>query len=195
MINLEDKIVSLDIFEKHFKCDLKACKGACCVEGDSGAPITKKEQKKIEKIYKDIKPYMRKEGITEVEKKGVSVLDSEGELTTTLVKNKECVFVYYEEGVSKCAIEKSHLEKKTNFKKPISCHLFPIRIKKYPGFEAVNYEKIKICNPACNYGDKLKLPLYEFLKEALVRKYGKRWYKKLLIAADLIRAKGEKKEI
>lgn len=195
MINLEDKIISIDIFEKQFACNLKACKGACCVEGDSGAPITKDEQKKIKKIYKNIKPYMTKKGISEIEKKGIAIMDFEGDLTTTLVKNKECVFVYYENGISKCAIEKAYLEKKTDFKKPISCHLFPIRIKKYSDFEAVNYEKIKICSSACNHGSKLKIPLYEFLKEALTRKYGERWYKKLLIAANLLEKKGQKKGI
>tara|TARA_B100000214_G_scaffold372234_1_gene350087 strand:+ start:3383 stop:3955 length:573 start_codon:yes stop_codon:yes gene_type:complete len=189
MINLEDKIVSLDIFKKHFTCDLKACKGACCVEGDAGAPITKKEQKKIKKIYKKIKPYMRRKSVEEVQKNGFSVVDFEGDLTTALVEGKECVFVYYEGGIAKCVFEKAYLNKEIDFKKPISCHLFPIRVKKYSGFESINYEKIKICNSACDNGRKIKIPLYKFLKESLIRKYGLSWYKKLLIAADLIHKK------
>tara|TARA_B100001250_G_C19449452_1_gene635342 strand:+ start:32 stop:628 length:597 start_codon:yes stop_codon:yes gene_type:complete len=185
MIKVEDKIISLDVFEKHFVCDLNACKGACCVEGDSGAPITVKEEKKLKKIYKDIKPYMRKEGILEIENKGVAVLDFEGELTTPLVNGRECAFVFYENKISKCAIEKAYIEGKTNFKKPISCHLFPIRIKQYLGFDAVNYEKIKICKPARRCGAKLEIRVYEYLKEPLIRKYGEKWYAELLSFANM----------
>ena len=185
MIKVDDKIISLDVFEKHFVCDLNACKGACCVEGDSGAPITINEEKKIKKIYNNIKPYMRKEGVLEIENNGLAVLDFEGELTTPLVNDRECAFVFYENEISKCAIEKAYLDRKTDFKKPISCHLFPIRVKKYLDFDAINYEKIKICKAARICGDKLKIRLYEYLKEPLVRKYGKQWYKKLLKVANV----------
>lgn len=186
MIQVEDKIISMDVFEKQFVCDLNACKGACCVEGDSGAPLTIKEEKKLNAIYERVKPYMREEGISEIQKRGVAVFDSEGELTTPLVNNRECAFVVNEEGISKCAIEKAYLNEKIDFKKPISCHLFPIRIKEYRDFDAVNYEEIKICKPACACGSKLKVPVYVFLKESLIRKYGKTWFKKLLEAAKIL---------
>ena len=180
MIQIEDKIISLDIFETYFFCDLSACKGSCCVEGDSGAPLLYEEKKILEEIYEKVKPYMSKEGKVEVEKNGVSTIDKDGDLTTTLVKNKECSFVIFENGIAKCSIEKAYNNGSIEFKKPISCHLFPIRIAEYPDFEAVNYEKIKICKPACDCGSKLKIPLFVFLKEPLIRKYGESWYEELL---------------
>ena len=131
MIQIENQIISLDIFEKHFFCDLKSCKGACCVEGDSGAPLEDYELQKLKEIYNKIKPYMQKAGIKKVKKSGLAVYDEEGDLTTSLINNKECVFVTEENGISFCAIEKAYLEGKTDFKKPISCHLFPIRITQY----------------------------------------------------------------
>jgi len=187
MIQIEDKIISLDIFEKYFVCDLNICKGACCIEGDSGAPLLEDEKKVLEDAYIKIKPYMQREGIDAVENKGVAVIDSQGDLTTTLVNNRECSFVFFDKGIAKCSIEKAYNEGKTDFKKPISCHLFPIRINKHSDFDAVNYEKVKICRSACECGGKLKVPLYVFLKESLIRKYGNRWYQKLLEAAKLLK--------
>tara|TARA_B100000427_G_C15453134_1_gene570504 strand:+ start:263 stop:826 length:564 start_codon:yes stop_codon:yes gene_type:complete len=187
MIQVENQIIALDVFQKQFICDLNACKGACCVEGDSGAPLLDKEKKILEDIYEKIQPYMRAEGISQINKQGIAVYDSEGDLTTTLVNNKECAFVVYEEGIAKCAIEKAYTDKKIGFKKPISCHLFPIRIQEYRDFDAVNYEQIKICKPACDCGSKLQVPVYVFLKEPLIRKYGEEWYKELLEAVKLIR--------
>ena len=186
MIQVEDKIISMSIFKKYFVCDLNACKGACCVEGDAGAPLTVKEEKKLNNIYEKVKPYMKEEGISEIEKYGFAVYDSEGELTTRLVNNRECVFAIEKEGISLCSIEKAYLDGAINFKKPISCHLFPIRVKEYRDFDAINYEEIKICNPACECGGKLEVPVYAFLKEALIRKYGEDWYQKLLEAAKLL---------
>ena len=180
MIQVDDKIISLDVFEKHFVCDLNACKGACCVEGDSGAPLLKGEEKILDDIYEKVKPYMRAEGITEIENQGVAVYDADGDLTTPLVNNKECAFVIDEKGISKCSIEKAYYAGEVDFKKPISCHLFPIRIKEYRDFDAVNYEEIKICKPACKCGSELEVPVYAFLKEPLIRKYGEAWYNKLL---------------
>jgi hypothetical protein len=187
MIQVQDKIISMDVFEKHFVCDLNACKGACCVEGDSGAPLLKEEEKILEDIYEKVKPYMRKEGVREVENQGFGVYDADGDLTTPLVKKKECAFVIKENGISLCSIEKAYLDGETDFKKPISCHLFPIRIKEYRDFDAVNYEDIKICKPACECGSKLEVPVYAFLKEPLIRKYGEAWYKELLEAANLLK--------
>ena len=180
MIQIENQIISLDVLEKHFVCDLQSCQGACCVEGDSGAPLYEYELQKLKDNYDKIKPYMQKLGIKEVEKQGLAVYDKEGDLTTPLINNRECVFVIEEDGISFCAVEKAYLNSKTYFKKPISCHLFPIRITEYEEFEAVNYEKIKICNSACSCGEKLQIPLYVFLKEALIRRYGEEWYNKLL---------------
>ena len=186
MIQVEDKIISLDVFEKHFVCDLNACKGACCVEGDAGAPLSETEEKILDEIYEKVKPYMKEEGIAEVEKQGVAVYDADGDLTTTLVNNRECAFVIEENGITKCAIEKAYNDGKVDFKKPISCHLFPIRIKEYRDFDAVNYEEIKICKAACECGSKLEVPVYAFIKEPLIRKYGEAWYKELLEAVKLL---------
>ena len=187
MIQVDNKIISLDIFENFFVCDLNACKGACCVEGDSGAPLLKEEQKILADIYDKVKPYMRKEGISEIENQGFAVYDSDGDLTTPLVNSHECVFVTFENGISKCTIEKAYLDDQIDFKKPISCYLFPIRIKEYPDFDAVNYEEIKICKPACECGSKLEVPVYSFLKEPLIRKYGEAWYNELLEAARILK--------
>ena len=187
MIQVEDKIISLDVFEKQFVCDLNACKGACCVEGDSGAPLLDEEAEILDRIYEKLKPYMTQEGILEVENKGVAIYDSDGDLTTPLVNNRECVFAVQENGITKCSIETAFIDKKVDFIKPISCHLFPIRIKQYRDFDAVNYEEIKICKPACECGNQLEIPVYVFLKDPLIRKYGKKWYEKLLKKSELLR--------
>lgn len=186
MIQVGNKIISLDVFEKHFICDLNACKGACCVDGDAGAPLLDEEVTILEDIYEKIKPYMAQKGIDVVDEVGVAVLDIEGEVTTPLVNNRECAFVIEEKGISKCAIEKAYYDGKVEFKKPISCHLFPIRIQEYRDFDAVNYEEIKICAPACKCGSELEVPVYAFLKEPLIRKYGEVWYKELLEAVKLL---------
>ena len=186
MIQVGNKIIALDVFEKYFVCDLNSCKGACCVEGDSGAPLLKEEKYILEDLYEKVRPYMSKKGIAAIENQGIAVYDSEGDLTTPLINNRECAFVAYENGISKCTIEQAYLDGKINFKKPISCHLFPIRIKEYCDFDAVNYEQIKVCGPACDCGSKLQVPIYVFLKEPLIRKYGEDWYKELLESAKLL---------
>ena len=188
MIQVDDKIISFDVFEKQFVCDLSACKGACCVEGDAGAPLTDKELDVLPNIYNEVKSYMRTEGIAEIEKQGFFVLDGDGDKTTPLVKNKECAFVVFDENnIAKCSIEQAYNDGKINFKKPISCHLFPIRIKEYRDFDAVNYEAINICKPACFCGESLRVPVYRFLKEPLIRLYGEEWYDKLTEAARLLK--------
>tara|TARA_B100000609_G_C17122102_1_gene385533 strand:- start:389 stop:961 length:573 start_codon:yes stop_codon:yes gene_type:complete len=185
MIQIEDKIISLEIFDNYFVCDLNICKGSCCVEGDSGAPLSIEEKILLEKIYDKIKPYMRKKGVESIKKEGLAVIDEDGDLTTTLVNNNECSFVNFENGIAKCSIEKAYADGAIQFKKPISCHLYPIRINQYKDFEAINYERIKICEPACSCGSKLEIPLYVFLKEPLIRKYGEDFYKEL---SDLAKA-------
>jgi hypothetical protein len=184
MIQIDNKIISLDIFENHFACDLNSCKGACCVEGDSGAPLLLAEKNILEEIYNKIKPYMRKEGIDVVEKEGPTVIDIDGDLTTTLVKNKECSFVVFENGIAKCSIEQAYNDNIIDFKKPI-------RITEYSNFDAINYEKIKICEPACECGSNLKLPLFVFLKQAIIRKYGGDFYKELLIVSKHLNRKSD----
>ena len=188
MIQVDDKIISFEVFEKQFVCDLSACKGACCVDGDAGAPLTDKELDVLPNIYNEVKSYMRTEGIAEIEKQGFFVLDGDGDKTTPLVKNKECAFVVFDENnIAKCSIEQAYNDGKINFKKPISCHLFPIRIKEYRDFDAVNYEAINICKPACFCGESLRVPVYRFLKEPLIRLYGEEWYDKLTEAARLLK--------
>ena len=189
MIKIENKIISRNLFEKEFVCNLISCKGLCCVEGDSGAPITKHEESILNSNLVKIIPYMSKKGVAVIKKQGVSIIDSDGDLTTPLVNDRECAFSYLENGITKCSIEKANLEESIDFKKPISCHLFPVRITHYDEFEAINYEKLKICQSACDFGEKQKIPLYVFLKEALIRKYGTKFYEKILEVADEINKK------
>ena len=186
MIKIDNKIISRNLFEKDFACNLISCKGLCCVEGDSGAPITKREEEVLNNNLDKIIPYMSKKGAAVIKKEGVSIIDSDGDLTTPLVNNRECAFSYLENGITKCSIEKAYLKESTGFKKPISCHLFPIRITQYEKFDAINYEKIKICQSACDFGEQQKIPLYLFLKEPLIRKYGFKFYDKILEVAKEI---------
>ena len=193
MIKVDDKIISFDVFEKQFVCDLSSCKGACCVEGDAGAPLTDKELDILPNIFNEVKPYMRTEGVKEIEKQGFFVVDTDGDNTTPLVNNKECVFVVFDENeMAKCTIEQAYNDGKIDFKKPISCHLFPIRIKEYRDFDAINYEAINICKPACDCGEQLQIPVYSFLKEPLIRLYGEDWYSKLTEAARLLKQQRKK---
>jgi len=185
MLEIGKALVSLDLLEEHFLCDLFKCKGACCVEGDSGAPLTQEEAIKLEEILPLVEPYMTSEGKAVVGHQGTSVVDSDGDTVTPLVNNRECAFTFKDEhGIVKCAVEKAFLDGKTDFRKPVSCHLFPIRITEYKRFDAVNYQELKICKPGRECGRGQKLPLYKFLKEPLIRKYGESWYKQLEVAAE-----------
>jgi hypothetical protein len=184
MLEIGRAIVSLDILEKHFLCDLMKCKGACCVEGDSGAPVTPEEVKAIQESYPEIVPYISETHQNEISKQGFAVIDLDGDLVTPLVNNRQCVYTYEEKSILKCGIEKAFIDGKINFRKPVSCHLFPIRITEYKRFDAVNYQKIDICKPGRECGKSEKLPLYVFLKEPLVRKYGEEWYEQLEYAAQ-----------
>ena len=189
MLAINNTLVSEDITEKKFVCDLNACKGACCVEGESGAPLEKKEIKELTEAYPSVKRYMTLEGIASVDKHGVFVIDSDGDDTTPLVDGKHCAFVYFENEIAKCSIEKAWKEKKITFQKPISCHLYPIRITNKNNYDTVTYERWNVCKPACKCGEQLNVPVYKFVKSALIRKYGKRWFKKLEIAADYLENK------
>lgn len=186
MLQIGDTLISLDIIEKKFCCNALKCKGICCVEGDSGAPLTDEETVIVEEEYENIKPYMRREGRAAVQDQGTWVIDSDHDKVTPLIEKKECAYVYFEKGIAKCAIETAYLDGNTKFRKPVSCHLYPIRIKKYPSFIAVNYDSWDICKPAIAYGRNKGLYVYQFLKEPLVRRFGEDWYKELQIAAEAL---------
>lgn len=180
LLEIQDKVVSIDLFEKKFVCDLTACKGACCIEGDAGAPLTFEEVSIMEDDLEKIKPFMRPEGIAAVEETGVFYMDWDNEPVSTLVNEKECAFVTFDDkGTALCAIEQAHKAGKTEFKKPISCHLYPIRVKKYNEFTALNYNEWNICKSACDCGDKLDVKVYKFLKEPIVRAFGEEFFNEL----------------
>ncbi|HBL76325.1 MAG: hypothetical protein A2W90_08300 [Bacteroidetes bacterium GWF2_42_66] len=185
MLEIGRAIVSLDILDKHFLCDLLKCKGACCVEGDSGAPLTDEEAIEIEQNYPVFEKYIPENHKKEVDKQGFSVIDSDGDRVTPLVNNRQCAYTFTDEkGILKCAIEKAYFNGEITFRKPLSCHLFPIRINEYRHFDAVNYQKLDICKPGRECGASEKLPLYKFLREPLIRRYGSEWYEQLVYAAD-----------
>ncbi len=204
----------MDILQRHFVCDLNKCKGACCVKGDAGAPLLNEELLIIDRIYEKVKPYMRMEGIKAIEANGRDIkmgekwskdgvkwtVDEEGENVTPLVNGKECAYVVFEKnGSTRCSFELAYKDGKTGFKKPLSCHLYPVRIQKLnlgsgkeseknveELYEGLNFHEWEICSPACECGEKLQVPVYKFLKEALIRKYGEEWYKELEIADRMI---------
>ena len=179
MIQVDDKILSIDIFEEKFVCDLKKCKGNCCVLGASGAPLEDAEVELLRKIYPKIKSLLRPEAIRTIEQQGTAVIDSDKEWVTPLIKNMECVYAVFEDGIARCAIEKAYEERVISFRKPVSCHIYPIRIKKFERFEAVNFDRQKICDPARILGTKEGVPVYKFVEEAIIRKYGKSFVSKL----------------
>lgn len=180
MITLENTILSDDIKEQFFVCDIIKCKGACCVEGDLGAPLEKEELDILEDIFDKVEPYLSEEGKKAIKEQGTYVLDEEGDFSTPTIGGKECAYAIYDDrGILKCGIEQAYFDKKIDYRKPISCHLYPIRVTKYDQFEALNYDRWSICAPACDHGAALKIPVYQFLKEPLTRKYGVEWYAKL----------------
>ena len=185
MFQLGKTLVSEDIIEKDFVCNLSSCKGGCCVYGDAGAPLEEEEVDILKDIYPIVKPYMRQKGIDAVEKQGTSVITTDGDLETPLVNDAECVYVTFnEKGTALCAIEEAYNKEEVSWKKPVSCHLYPIRVQDYSEFSAVNYHKWDICDDACSLGAELKVPVYKFVKEALVRKFGEDWYLELEKAAN-----------
>ena len=180
MIQIGDVVVSFDVLREKFLCDLNACKGACCVEGDAGAPVELDEIEKLEEVLPVIWDELSPEAHVILEKQGVVYTDCEGDLVTSIVNNKDCVFTCYDEkGCCYCAIEKAYREGKTDFYKPVSCHLYPIRVGNYGGYKAVNYNRWDVCKAAVLLGRKKNLPVYKFLKEPLIRKFGEDWYAEL----------------
>ncbi len=184
MIEIEKTLVSEEIFEEHFACDLSACKGACCVLGDSGAPLEANELDILDEIYDEVKPYLTPGGIKALEAQGTFVMEQDGSFSTPLIEGKECAYTIFDDkDVALCGIEKAWRDGKVSWKKPISCELYPIRIAKLYEHEALNYHRWHICKPACDCGAKLKLPVYRFLKDAITRKYGTEYFS-MLEAAD-----------
>ncbi|MDO7852256.1 DUF3109 family protein [Hymenobacter convexus] len=181
MIIIQETVISDDIADHFFVCNLEACKGACCVEGDLGAPLEEAELRILEQEYANIEPFLNEAGKAAIKAQGLYIKDWEGDYSTTTIDDKECAYALYDErGILKCGIEQAYLAGATTFKKPISCHLYPIRITKYEGFDALNYDRWGICNPACSFGEKLGVRIYQFLKEPLIRKYGEGWYGQLV---------------
>ena len=184
MFQLGKTIVSEDILEKEFVCNLSACKGACCVDGDAGAPLTFEETKILEKIYPKIKPFLQKAGIATIEAQGTWRVGTDGDLETPLVEEKDCAYVIYDGKTALCGIEQAYNQGVIDWKKPVSCHLYPIRVKDFTEFAAVNYDKWEICDAACALGKELEVPVYKFVKEALVRRFGEDWYAELEKVAE-----------
>jgi hypothetical protein len=176
MIIIEKTLISDDVCQAFFACDLKLCKGKCCIEGDYGAPLEEDEINILEEEIDKIKPYMSSEEIEVVSKTGVFVLDIDGQFVTPLVENRQCVFVFFENDIANCSIEKAFIDKKISFQKPLSCHLYPLRIQKQPEYDAINYHQWDICSGGRLNGKNLKIPLYKYLKEPLIKKYGDVWY-------------------
>ena len=180
MISIENTLVSDDLISKEFVCNIAKCKGACCVEGEAGAPLEKEEVVFLQKNYPKIKPYLNDKGTQAIEEQGVFVKGLDGDFETPLVKGKECAYtVFSENGTASCGIEKAHQQGAIDFQKPISCHLYPVRVQHYDKMTAVNYHAWSICSDACDLGTTLKIPLYQFVKKALIRKFGTAWYQAL----------------
>ena len=187
MLRIGDIIFSRDILERKFRCDLPKCFGNCCRYGDSGAPLLKEEARMLEDILPVVKPYLRQEGIAVIEKEGTSIRDFENDLVTPLIENAECAYTILHENVFLCGIEKAWQDRKISFRKPLSCHLFPARIKQYRDFSAVNYQELSICTPAVRCGKAEGVYVYEFLREPLIRGVGEEIYSELCIAAKELR--------
>lgn len=185
MFQIGKTIVSEEIIENDFVCNLNACKGACCKDGDAGAPLEEKETEILVDIYRTVKPFLRPEGIAAIETQGAFIKGDDGEWETPLVNGSECAYVVFSEnGITHCGLEEAFNKGATKWRKPVSCHLYPVRVKEYTNLTAVNYHKWEICDPACALGASLKVPVYKFVKEALIRKFGKKWYTELEKVAE-----------
>lgn len=181
MFVVDDVLISDDVVEAAFSCNLSACRGACCVQGASGAPVEKSELQEVEDVLDTVRHRLRPEALDVIEREGVWEEVAPGYYATTCVGDAECVFVRYDGPVAKCSIQEAFYEGKTDFEKPISCHLYPIRIKQLGDFEALNYEQIDICAPAIPHGKRLGVGLAEMLERPLTRKYGADWYAQFLL--------------
>ena len=183
MVEILDTVVTFELFEQMFCCDLAQCKGRCCIEGDAGAPLQDDEEKKIREILPKILEYLPEKSREIIAEKGISYIDCQEEMVTMLVNESECVFAYFENGVARCALERAYNEGVTDFHKPISCYLYPVRLEKFTNFTAVNFHHWHLCKSAEECGKKHKLPAYKFLKKPLLRRFGEEWYAELEDAA------------
>lgn len=185
MLQIQDTLVSLDLAEQFFCCDLGSCLGECCVEGDAGAPVTEEEKKKLEEILPEIYDELLPAAREVIDSQGVTYIDEEGDLVTSIVGGRDCVFTCYEPGgLCHCAIERAYRQGRIDFCKPVSCHLYPLRLTEYPTFTAVNYHRWKICKCAEVLGRKNGVRLYQFLRGPLERRFGKEWYDELSAACE-----------
>ena len=189
MIAIGNTLVSEDLLEKKFVCDLNACKGACCVKGDFGAPLDKEELHVLDEIYEKVKPFLSARGIKTIEQEGKYLEHEKDEWVTPMIDGKECAYVVFENGIARCGIEKAHDAGAISFQKPVSCHLYPVRITHHNDYDAVNYNMWSVCSPACSLGEALKVPVFRFLETALVRKYGQEWFDQLSHAAEMLAKK------
>ena len=186
MIQVQDVLLSEELFTERFACDLGKCKGACCVEGESGAPLEEGELNVLEEIQDELQPYLTEKGKEAIASQGAFIVDSDGDYVTPLVNGKECAYTTFDkDGTAKCGIEQAWRAGDVKFMKPASCHLYPIRIAKLHDMEALNYHQWPICEPARSCGADLKLPVFRFLKQPLIRRYGEAWYQELEAAYEL----------
>lgn len=177
MIRIGSTLLSEDLFDEHFACDLGACKGACCVQGDSGAPLTQRELGQLEQVWDEVQPYLPAKGVQAVKEQGLAIRDDDNDLVTPLVEGKECAFTVFDEnGMASCGIERAYLDGKTEWRKPLSCHLYPIRVKELVDFTALNYHRWPICEAARLCGSKQSMTVLDFCKDALIRRFGEAWY-------------------
>ncbi len=183
-----DTTVHTDILKEYFVCDLASCKGKCCVEGDYGAPLEPEEINEIRKELEHIKAFMSAEGVRWLEEHDFFEKDPDAEFVTSCIEGKDCVFsIVSKEGIYQCAIEIAHNQSGISIKKPVSCHLYPVRVRKYQNLIGVVYDRWSICSPACRLGAREKVPVYRFVKEALIRKFGEDWYSELEDIADILK--------
>lgn len=181
MLEIENTLVSTAVLEALFICDIAACQGACCVEGDAGAPLEEDELDVLNEIYPKLEPFLREEGKAAIESQGKYLKDEEGDWVTPLVNNRECAYAIFDEcGVASCGIEKAYEAGEVDFRKPISCHLYPVRLSKVGEYIALNYHQWNLCSSACKKGEDESLSLVDFAKTALVRKFGEQWYEQLV---------------
>lgn len=190
MFQIGKTIISEDILTEEFVCNLSACKGACCIEGDAGAPLDQEETRILEDIYPKVKPYLRPEGIEAIEAQGTSVIGEDGDFETPLINGADCAYVTFDDkGTALCGIEQAYRNGDIDWKKPISCHLYPVRLQGYSQFVAVNYHQWPICDDACSLGKELQVPIYKFTREALIRKFGEDWYEELEKVAEKLKTR------
>lgn len=178
MFAIDHILISNDLLDAEFSCNLGACHGGCCVQGEAGAPLEADERAQLEEVLPRVRKYLSPEALRIIDEKGVWEEIEPGHYVTTCVNNAECVFVTYEGTVAKCAIQRAYLEGRVDFPKPISCHLYPIRVQRYGEVEVLNYEQIELCAPGRKFGARCGVDLADYLREPLIRKYGETWYER-----------------